>query len=494
MAASSLLRHIRNYGSASLVGSMVGLITFPLLTRYLSVEEYGILGLVTVSLSLFVAVGKLGVQHSVIRHFEEVNQGHSQYTNDQLNSTVFTLLLVLTLATLVAWLFTGWVVLPIWVDYSGLHQLFLVTAGILCMRQMSTGFVNFLRAQQRSSIVATYQVMLRLIQLCLILLLLAMGKLDVMNVLIILLITETISTLYLAINYWPDFHFRLTANSYPLANMLLRYGIPLMILESLGLILRISDRYLIELMLGEEFLGQYSASYNLTAYLETILIFGVLQAVRPMYTRLWETDGEDATKAFLSKGLHYYFALGLPIIAIFSLTAPLLLNILASPKYAAGTVVIPYVALSFLFDGVVVFLGAGLYLHKKTVPLMKWGVIATVLNLTLNVLFIPIFGMLGAAVVTIVSYVVFSSGIAYEAFKYLKFPFAIRPVVLIAVVSIIVYLLIGQLSFGGNWSTMIGRGAIATTLLAAALFFLDKEMAAYLKQYWARIRPSRGHV
>jgi O-antigen/teichoic acid export membrane protein len=79
-----MLSHLRNYVSAGVLTGFVGLISFPILTRNLSVAEYGIVGLVTASLTMFIAIGKMGAQHAVIRFYAQVKHGNIKYSMDQL--------------------------------------------------------------------------------------------------------------------------------------------------------------------------------------------------------------------------------------------------------------------------------------------------------------------------------------------------------------------------------------------------------------------------
>ena len=83
-----VLTQASHYGIASLFTQVLGgLITFPLLTRVLSVEQYGTLSFIGATLSLAVAFGKTGVQHSVVRLHAPVAAGKSEFNLQQLYST-----------------------------------------------------------------------------------------------------------------------------------------------------------------------------------------------------------------------------------------------------------------------------------------------------------------------------------------------------------------------------------------------------------------------
>lgn len=473
MAVSGALKHIRNYASAGVLAALAGIITFPLLTRSLSVAEYGILGLITSSLTLFVAVGKLGMQHAVIRYYAQIKNANISFNLLQMNSTVSMMFFCFAFFTASLWLIIGYVFMPRLSDFNNISELFLIASGIVFLRLMGSGFMNFLRAQQRSAIVGFTQILTRYLYLAIVLGLMFIGQINVAFVLFAMLVAEIIGVSFAAKNYWPDFQFKLAEVVVPLGKTMLVYGMPLMLLESLGLVMRLSDRYIIQAILDENALGQYSASYNLTAYLDVILLGAMVQAIKPHYMQLWEGEGKDTTKVFLEGGFHMYLVLGIPFITLFSLVAPHLLNFLASPKYSPGTIVIPFVAFSFLLDGSMHFLAAGLYIKKNTKVLMFWGLIATVLNLSLNMLAIPAHGILGAAVVTIISYFVFMIGVSFRAFKFLPFNINTTVPLIISLWSLMVYALLFKWNFGSDFTSLMAKSVLGGVFLIIGVVIFD---------------------
>jgi len=489
VASTGALKHIRNYASAGVLAAMAGIITFPLLTRSLTVAEYGILGLITSSLTLFIAFGKLGMQHSIVRYYAQIKNDNLSYSSNEMTSTVFMLFLVFASVTTGLWLLLGYAVLPSVSQFSNISTLYLIASGIVFLRLLGSSVTNFLRAQQRSAVVGFTQILGRYLYLVLVLVIMFLGKISVGFVLLSMLLAELVAFAFAGRKFWPDFRFKLTEVTASLAKSMLLYGMPLMMLESLGLVMRLSDRYIIQALLGENALGMYSASYNLASYLDLIIIVAMVQALKPFYMQLWETEGAEKTKSFLSNGLHTYLVLGIPLVTLFSLVSPYLLSFLASDKYAPGTIIIPFVAFSILLEGSMHFLAAGLYIKKDTKVLMIWGVVATVLNLGLNILLIPIYGILAAAVVTIVCYLVFVIGITYKAFDFL--PIVVKPRIplLLTLVSVIVYGLLFKIDFGGDVSNLLCKGLIGGVLLCAAIVVVDPRIREWIVDH---IRPPKA--
>ena len=483
MAAVGIVRHLRNYASAGALSAVVGLVSFPVLTRSLSVAEYGIVGLITSSLTLYMAVGKLGVQHAVIRFFAQIKNGNSEFNSNQLNSTVGAVFFLFACVTTGLWLLSGFYVLPAILQYENIASLFLLASAIVFVRLLGSGVLNFLRAQQRSGDVAISQSLARFLNLSLILVILAVDDLDPWTVISCLVVAETVGVAYAAYQYRVDFQFRVDDISGKLARGMLMYGLPLMILESLGLVLRLSDRYLIESMLGVSALGQYSASYNLTSYIDIIILAALMQAVKPAYMQMWESEGGAKTREFLSSGFHLYMVIGIPFVGMFAVTSPHLLSFLAGSKYAPGAVIIPYVAISFWLEGAMHFLAAGLYIFKNTKVLMIWSLIATVFNLVLNFLLIPRYGITGAAIVTILCYLLFMVGVTAQAFRHVRFGIKLGAPLAMILATAVVYALVHPFSVGSDIADLFIKGLAGTSVLLLLMWLVDPGVKHWMTEH-----------
>lgn len=476
----SAFKHLRNYASAGLLSALAGVLSFPILTRTLSVEDYGLLGLVTASITVAVALGKLGLQHAIIRFFAKAANTRDTLSEPELYTTAFLSMLALAVVLSLLWLGAGLWLVPSVMSSEHAGQLFAIGTGVVFFRLFGSAVINFLRAQQASGIVSISQVLHKYLHLALILLALAFGQLSAAAVIGFLLIAEAVMVVYVSRALWPHLQISPHSFSWPLLGTLIRFGLPLMAYESLSLVLRLSDRYIIEGLLGVNALGQYSASYNLSSYLELIIISGMIQAIRPMYTAIWESDTKEATARFLASGFHLYVVIGIPVIFGFALLAPDLLVLLSGEKYAPGTVVIPYVAFSFYLEGAVLFLGAGLHINRDTTVFLRWAAIAAVLNIGLNFIFVPMFGLIGAAAMTIVAYLVFMLGVTRASFGTLPFQLGVARKWLVPLLSLLVYLLLMQLDTGGLLSDLATKALVVTVVYAAMLLVLEPQVRTFV--------------
>ena len=203
-----MLSHLRNYASAGAVTGFVGLISFPILTRNLTVAEYGIVGLITASLTMFIAVGKLGVQHAVIRFYAQIKHGNIDFSMNQLNSTVSVIFFCLASMTTLLWLGSGLFVLPNVMQYEGLASLFALASGIVFIRLMGSGAINFLRARQSSGDVAVVESLSRCLNVAFIVFMLLLSTLNPWSVIACMLIAEVVGVSYAFYCYSSNFHFK----------------------------------------------------------------------------------------------------------------------------------------------------------------------------------------------------------------------------------------------------------------------------------------------
>jgi O-antigen/teichoic acid export membrane protein len=72
--------------------------------------------------------------------------------------------------------------------------------------------------------------------------------------------------------------------------------------------------------------------------------------------------------------------------------------------YYAGIAIIPWIAFSYLLYGLQNIFNAGALIHNETLKMMIYGAITAAVNVALNLVMIPKWGMLGAAAVTVFSY------------------------------------------------------------------------------------------
>ena len=184
-------------------------------------------------------------------------------------------------------------------------------------------------------------------------------------------------------------------------NHALKISVPLILHGAALNILSNSDRIMITWLADASQSGIYSLSYSLgmITYAITLSIDGIWI---PWFTNKMKEKSYDEinyiTKDYIK--LITYIMCGLIIVS------PEILKILASKSYWEGIKLIPIIIVAnFLFFAYNIYSNLEHY-YKKSNQITALTILAAVLNLVLNYIFIPKFGYVAAAFTTAISYFV----------------------------------------------------------------------------------------
>lgn len=467
-----MIRHFRNYLSAGLLGALLGLVSFPLLTRSLSVEDYGLLGLVSATVTIFVSFAKLGLQSAVLRFFSEARVKGASALNELLNNVAGAVLLLSTIG-LVLWLSYSYFVVPLMNGPSMMVKLFLIGAALVPIKIIHSLTNNILQADQRSGLLSTVSVSEKLFKLlCMMAIVLSVG-LSSERVLVIMVLSEFVFLTILL------YHCRTYLSNlkptirYPTISPLIAYGVPAMLAELTAVLLETGDRYVIQAYLGSEPLGQYAAAVNICMYLEWVLILSLQSAIVPHYVKLYEEQGREATIKFLNGALDLYVAVAVGVFVVFCIAAPQLVILLAGEKYRDGLLVIPWFAAGYVLVGAICIAAAGVYIDKRTALLVKWTVIAFIVNLILNLVAIPRYGLIAAAVATLIAMCIRCIGVYKDAAKTLPVSMPWRTLGLASVCAIPAYYLGNLVSTGNAFVDLLLASTVTGIIYGSAMLIFN---------------------
>lgn len=473
-----LVLNFSHYSAASLLVTATSFVTFPFLTRVFSVADYGVMNLVSATLQLLGAVGKFGTQHAIIRFESDTRAGRQPFDLKTLFSTTVLgmgssgLLVALTWAALTQFLPAGWL------KDDRVPGLFLLTSVLILLRCLESCLINHLRAEQESRILMTYQVCVKYFGVALIVSVLLLIARSLRGFYAAIIITETLGGLALAVLVFGPRTGRprpsLRSFSPALYRELLRFGIPMMVgYELAGVILSVGDRYIIQYFLPGDPLGIYAASYNLCQYVQTVCVASLNNAVVPIYMRLWSEKGEAATRQFIDQVLHYYVLLAAPIVAGMAAVGPEFLPFVASQKFASGALIIPYVMAGMAIDGLSVVVGAGLFIHKETRVMMRLVLGGALFNVVLNAALVPRVGLVGAALATLLSYLLVTIAMAISSSRRLRITVPWPALAKGGLLGFLMFEVVRAIHLDGRAATIAARIALGAVVYCASVVCLD---------------------
>jgi O-antigen/teichoic acid export membrane protein len=199
------------------------------------------------------------------------------------------------------------------------------------------------------------------------------------------------------------------------------FGFPMVCAELSHLVLNYADRYLIQFYLGSKSLGIYTAGYNLATYASETIAYTLSYARGPISMSILANKGRGELSKFLGTSFRYLILILIPLVFGFIAIGPDLISLLASEKYVEAHRILPYIIIAQAFYACSMTLNAGLFVSKKTHILSILLFCTCLLNVALNIVLIPRLELIGAALATLLSFIIYTGFVVYFSFKELSF-------------------------------------------------------------------------
>lgn len=168
--------------------------------------------------------------------------------------------------------------------------------------------------------------------------------------------------------------------------------------------LNLSDRYIVELFRGSYEVGLYAIANKISGRTVQLLVYLFFLVPAPMLSRLWEERGREATEEALTAFTRVFFLIIIPAVVGLSVVAAPLVRLLASEAYFGGYPAVWLVACAVMAWGLHNLGCTGCLVANRTRLIARNQILAAVTNLILNLILIPAFGFMGAALSTLLSF------------------------------------------------------------------------------------------
>jgi len=184
------------------------------------------------------------------------------------------------------------------------------------------------------------------------------------------------------------------------------YGFPLAITFSLIWITSSSDRLMIAWFLGEAQTGIYSVGYDMAQQSLGLLLTIVNTAAMPLAIKVLEKEGIEAAGRQMRQNGELMFALAFSGAAGLIAIEPAMIALFVGEEFREGaSSIFLWIALTAAIIGIKSFhFDAAFHLTRKSKWLLITSGLAAVANLGLNLVFVPYFGIIGAAWSALLAY------------------------------------------------------------------------------------------
>ena len=219
-------------------------------------------------------------------------------------------------------------------------------------------------------------------------------------------------------------HFKITNkydNTSESFKSILSVSLPLMLAQAVHFIMSWTDKLMLGILDSPDVvaglssnsaqIGVYHTAFKLSMF-ATIGLMAVKSIASPKFAELYKKNDIKALQKVTQQSTKLIFWTTLPLVVIFMLCSDFLMGLFGE-EFKVG--VFAFIVLSF-GRVVVSFSGAAgnlLQMCGRQVIFMNVAIIGSIINITLNFSLIPIYGINGSAIATMVSIVVFNLLLVY---------------------------------------------------------------------------------
>lgn len=182
----------------------------------------------------------------------------------------------------------------------------------------------------------------------------------------------------------------------------LKLSIPLIGNSVAMQVLSVSDRSMISKMIGNSEVGIYGVLYTVSSL--SLIIWGAINSsfVPFLFEKIDDSKNRSKIQSVSSSLMLVYGAVAF----LMTLVAPEIVRVLATEEYYEAIYIMPPIAAGVFFTSISNLYSNILIYYKKTNVIMISSIIAAIVNLCLNYIFIKLWGYMAAAYTTLIAYVI----------------------------------------------------------------------------------------
>lgn len=361
-----------------------------LLTRYLGPVGYGHYNTIITFVGFFVILGDLGVYSILVREMSQHPEQREKIYGNVFSYRVLSGFVTMMLAFLIALFLPYPEVVKFGIGIFAIASFISLVVGIV----MAVFQINY-----RMDLPTVTEVLTRALYLLLAFLaikqrysLYGIFWLLVLTMFLNLLLNLFLSRRYIKLKLAFDISF---------IREFLKESLPMGIVAILGTIHFKIDTILLSFLKTSFDVGIYGASYRIFENL-IIIPYIFIGLMFPKFSELYIHDKELLKNTF-QKTIDVLILLFIPVTVLFFITAPYLIQVVAGGKFSQSVIPLRILLISLPFTFLIAPFSYLLIASKKQKKLIYVWSIASVLNIVLNLIFIPYFSYKGAASVTVLT-------------------------------------------------------------------------------------------
>lgn len=414
-----LIKNTLVFALSALATKLITFFLVPIYTNALNPDEFGIVDLLFTICSFLVPVFTLNITEAIYRF--SLDKDHKDNEISSIAIVCFLLAVVL-----------GVITIPIfnsidgYKNYSVLFYLYLISNSLSQILLVNLKGHEKLKLYSAGNIINTLSIALFNIVF------LIVFKMGIKGYFMAYILSNIITVVYGIISNNIFKELKKFKFNKVLFKKMTKYSIVLIPTSFMWWIINSSDRIMITSFVSSYANGIYAVSYKIPSLLTVIAsIFN--QAW--IFSAIKEKDSEDNEK-YTNKMFNMYFSILCIISILILIIIKPLFKIYVASKYYTAWEYVPFLIFGFIFMNLGSFISTSYNVQKDSKGFLASGTIGAIANIALNFAFIPFMGTYGAALATMISYIVVFIYRLIDTRKYLKIHISIEKIRLLLLVLV----------------------------------------------------------
>lgn len=384
LAKSSIIFAIGNIGS-----KIIGILMLPLYTRELTQAEFGKIELITATLALLIPFLTVSIVDAVIRFSLEKKNTYYQVVSNGLLFILFSIIILFFLFP---------VLKNIIYFESYLHFFYILFSIQVCHSfvKQFTRAINLNTTYMISDMIYTFVFAIWNI------LFLFFLKLGIEGYFLSMILAYSIDLIFLSYKSKIIKYIGFEYLDKQLTRTMFLYSLPLMPNTIMWWLINISDRYLLTFYLGLGANGIYAIANRFPT---------IVSSMSSIFFNAWQISAIEESESqekddFYSNIFNVFFFIMIITASIYIIFNKYIINIIVSIEFYEAWKYAPILVLAAVFSSFSSFIGTNYIAMKKTKGAFYSSCVGAIINVLLNITLIPSFGIYGAAISTMIGFLI----------------------------------------------------------------------------------------
>lgn len=423
---------------ASAITMFAGFVITILLGRYLGSDDLGIYRLIYTIYGLATLIATIGISSAIIKYIAEYKENKN--TLDQFISSVIINSLFLGIGTSIIFYFVSSVFAEIFhePELSPLLRILSLVFPFVLVKGIFYGLLNGIREMKKYAIVSVFEN----IFLVIVTITLVYNGFGINGSIIGIVLSSIISCLVLILIC--KSYFKITFYNYRfITKKILSFGVQILGADVINTINLQADMILVGYFLTANDVGYYSVSVGLSRFFW--LIPQALQKITyPTTSEYWAKNNHEAMQKMIDKSMRYTAFILIPVGLGFGFFAKEIIVFIFGEEFISAILPFQILIIGTIAYGLIKTIGGSLSGIGQADINLKVTAFGALIDVICMIILIPIYGIIGAAIATIISFITVSFLFIYLTLSIMKIKIDLKwygIILMITIFTIVIYLL-----------------------------------------------------